>query len=50
LLIGLFSTSQSPVKDEPSRARITSKRRLLFGGRINYEAWRQTQSPRRAEV
>src|SRR5262245_5785429 len=37
LLISLFSTSQSPVKDEPSRARITSKRRLLFGGRINLE-------------
>src|SRR5262245_44007063 len=37
LLISLFSTSQSPVKDEPSRARITGERRLLFGGRINPE-------------
>jgi hypothetical protein len=35
LLIGLFSTLERPVKDEPSRAGITSKRRLLLGGRVN---------------
>jgi hypothetical protein len=38
LLISFFSTLERPVKDEPSRARITSKRRLLFGGRINSES------------
>ena len=37
LLISLFSTLERPVEDEPSRARITSKRRLLFGSRINPE-------------
>src|SRR6185436_18471909 len=38
LRISLFSTRQGPVKDEPSRAGITSKRRLLCGGRINPES------------
>src|SRR5262245_35412884 len=37
LLISLFSTLDRPVKDEPARASITSKRRLLFSGRINPE-------------
>src|SRR6266508_492986 len=37
LRISFFTTLERPVKDEPSRARITSKRRLLFGGRINLE-------------
>src|SRR5215831_8347718 len=37
LLISLFSTLERPVKDEPARASITSKRRLLFSGRINPE-------------
>ena len=37
LRISLFTTLERPVKDEPSRARITSKRRLLLGGRINPE-------------
>src|SRR5262245_46289967 len=37
LLISLFSTLERPVKDEPSRARITGERRHLFGGRINPE-------------
>src|SRR5215467_13916699 len=37
LLISLFSTLERPVKDEPARAGITSKRRLLFSGRINPE-------------
>src|SRR6516165_5597944 len=35
LFVGLLSTSKRPVEDEPSRPRITSKRRLLLGGRIN---------------
>src|SRR5262252_5434483 len=35
LFVGLLSTSKRPVEDEPSRAGITSKRRLLLGGRIN---------------
>jgi|SRR5262245_20563608 len=37
LLTGLFSTRQSPIKDEPSRARITGERRLLFDPRVNPE-------------
>jgi hypothetical protein len=37
LLISLFSMLERPVEDEPSRARITGERRLLFGGRINLE-------------
>src|SRR5262245_20338718 len=55
LVIGLFSTGQSPVEDEPSRARITGERHLLFGGRINpesvYLSFRHSISrPLRADV
>src|SRR5262245_32991943 len=37
LLIGLFSTLERPVEDEPACASITSERRLLLSGRINPE-------------
>src|SRR5215510_7213282 len=37
-LISLFSTLERPVKDESARPGITSKRRLLFSGRINPES------------
>jgi hypothetical protein len=37
LFISLFSTLERPIKDEPSRARITGKRCLLFGSWINPE-------------
>src|SRR5215470_6777433 len=37
LLISLFTTLERPVEDESARAGITSKRRLLFSGRINPE-------------
>ena len=37
LLIGLFSTLDRPVEDEPSRAGKPRQRRFLFGGRINSE-------------
>src|SRR5262245_5654745 len=37
LFIGLLSTRQYPVEDEPSRARITRERRLLFESRSDSE-------------
>lgn len=36
--VDLLTARQSPIEDEPSRARKPSKRRFLFGGRINPES------------
>src|SRR5215471_18307832 len=35
LFVAFFSTLKRPVKEEPARARKTSERRLLIGGRVN---------------
>src|SRR5262249_37426375 len=37
LFVAFFSTLKRPVKEEPARARKTSERRLLIGGRVNPE-------------